>query len=230
MGNGDGHSGLGPRATDGAWDWRDVAVKVQYPGIQNIVENDLRNIRFLLRILQLFEKNLDFTPLVEEISHNAPLELDFINEGHNAEMIAKNFGNRNDIIVPKIVWEYSTRRVLVIDDNDDALELMALHIAALGGEAHTARDGQSGVEQAVKMRPDVVLIDIGMPGIDGYETCRRIRAELGPSAMLVAVSGWGQQQDKARAMASGFDEHLTKPADPAVLASLLAYAKPNSAS
>jgi CheY-like chemotaxis protein len=75
------------------------------------------------------------------------------------------------------------------------------------------------------MRPHVVLIDLGMPGIDGYETCRRIRAELGPSAMLVAVSGWGQQQDKARAMASGFDAHLTKPADPAVLASLLANAE-----
>ena len=100
---------------DGAWDGVDVAVKVQYPGIQNVVENDLRNIRFLLRILQRFEKNLDFTPLVEEISHNAPLELDFINEGHNAEMIAKNFGKRDDIIVPKIAWEYSTRRVLVME-------------------------------------------------------------------------------------------------------------------
>jgi len=100
---------------DGAWDGVDVAVKVQYPGIQNVVENDLRNIRFLLRILQRFEKNLDFTPLVEEISHNVPLELDFINEGHNAEMIAKNFGRRDDIIVPKIAWEYSTRRVLVME-------------------------------------------------------------------------------------------------------------------
>ena len=92
------------------------------------------------------------------------------------------------------------------------------HIAALGGDSQTALDGQSGVEQAAKARPDVVLIDIGMPGIDGYETCRRIRDELGASAMLVAVSGWGQQQDKARAIGAGFDAHLTKPADPAVLA------------
>ena len=117
---------LGPRATekerlgapateDGGWDGRTVAVKVQYPGIQSIVENDLRNIRFLLRILSRFERNLDFTPLIEEISHNVPLELDFINEGHNAEMIARNFGTRDDIIVPKIVWEYSTRRVLVME-------------------------------------------------------------------------------------------------------------------
>jgi predicted unusual protein kinase regulating ubiquinone biosynthesis (AarF/ABC1/UbiB family) len=100
---------------DGGWDGLDVAVKVQYPGIQNTVENDLQNIRFLLRILQRFERNLDFKPLVEEISHNAPLELDFINEGHNAETIAKNFGARDNIIVPKIVWEYSTRRVLVME-------------------------------------------------------------------------------------------------------------------
>ncbi len=107
-------SGLGPRSTDG-WDGLDVAVKVQYPGIQSIVDNDLRNIRFLLRILSRFERNLDFSPLIEEISHNVPLELDFINEGHNAEIIARNFESREDIIVPKIIWEYSTRRVLVME-------------------------------------------------------------------------------------------------------------------
>ena len=97
------------------WDGRTVAVKVQYPGIEEIVHNDLRNIRFLLRILARFERNLDFTPIIEEISHNVPLELDFINEGHNAESIAKNFGDREDILVPRIVWEYSTRRVLVME-------------------------------------------------------------------------------------------------------------------
>src|SRR6266540_54940 len=129
-------SGLGPRSTDG-WDRLDVAVKVQYPGIQSIVDNDLRNIRFLLRILARFERNLDFSPLIEEISLNVPLELDFINEGHNAEMIARNFEararsrpaqlgddgggrgwapvERGDVIVPRIVWEYSTRRVLVME-------------------------------------------------------------------------------------------------------------------
>ncbi len=96
-------------------DGRIVAVKVQYPGIQEIVENDLANIRFLLRILNTFERNLDFTPLIEEISHNVPLELDFINEGHNAELIASNFEGREEIIVPKIVWEYTTQRVLTME-------------------------------------------------------------------------------------------------------------------
>jgi len=96
-------------------DGRVVAVKVQYPGIQDIVETDLANIRFLLRILAIFERNLDFGPIIEEISQNAPMELDFINEGHNAELIAANFGPREDIIVPKIHWEYSTRRVLTME-------------------------------------------------------------------------------------------------------------------
>jgi len=96
-------------------DGRVVAVKVQYPGIQEIVETDLANIRFLLRILAVFERNLDFGPIIDEISQNAPMELDFINEGHNAEMIAANFGPRDDIIVPKINWEYSTRRVLTME-------------------------------------------------------------------------------------------------------------------
>jgi len=96
-------------------DGRLVAVKVQYPGIQAIVEGDLRNVRFLLRVLAQFERNLDFGPIIEEISQNVPQELDFINEGHNAEQIAKNFAGREDIIVPKIFWEYTTRRLLVME-------------------------------------------------------------------------------------------------------------------
>ena len=122
-----------------------------------------------------------------------------------------------------------TRRVLVIDDNADAADLLARHISALGGESHTARDGESGIELVEKIRPHVVLIDIGMPGLDGYETCRRIREVLGSRVMLIAVSGWGQQQDKTRAMGAGFDAHLTKPADPAAVATLLAYAEAKGA-
>ena len=86
-------------------DGRTVAVKVQYPGIWEIVQTDLDSIRFLLRILAVMERNLDFGPIIEEISHNVPLELDFINEGHNAELIAANFAPRRDIIVPRIYWE-----------------------------------------------------------------------------------------------------------------------------
>jgi predicted unusual protein kinase regulating ubiquinone biosynthesis (AarF/ABC1/UbiB family) len=96
-------------------DGRTVAVKVQYPGIREVIQTDLDSIRFLLRILAALERNLDLSPIVEEISRNVPLELDFINEGRNAELIADNFGPGSDIIIPSIHWEYTTRRVLVME-------------------------------------------------------------------------------------------------------------------
>jgi predicted unusual protein kinase regulating ubiquinone biosynthesis (AarF/ABC1/UbiB family) len=96
-------------------DGRTVAVKVQYPGIWEIVRTDLDSIRFLLRILAALERNLDFGPIIEEISRNVPVELDFINEGHNAELIADNFATRREIIVPRIHWEYTTHRLLVME-------------------------------------------------------------------------------------------------------------------
>jgi two-component system CheB/CheR fusion protein len=113
-------------------------------------------------------------------------------------------------------------RVVVIDDNLDAANAMALLIAALGGEARVAGDGVSGLEQVLAWRPTLVLLDIGMPGVDGYETCRRIRAAVGSSVVVVALTGWGQEQDKRAARHAGFDAHLTKPADPAALERLLA--------
>ena len=96
-------------------DGRTVAVKVQYPGIWDVVQTDLDSIRFLLRILAALERNLDFGPIIQEVMRNIPLELDFINEGHNAELIAANFASRQDIVVPQIFWEYTTRRVLVME-------------------------------------------------------------------------------------------------------------------
>ena len=96
-------------------DGRTVAVKVQYPGIWEVVQTDLDSIRLLLRILSALERNLDFGPIIKEVSYNVPLELDFINEGHNAELIAANFASREEIIVPRIYWEYTTRRVLVME-------------------------------------------------------------------------------------------------------------------
>jgi len=96
-------------------DGRTVAVKVQYPGIWEVVQTDLDGIRFLLRILAALERNLDFGPIIQEVIRTVPQELDFINEGHNAELIAANFASRADIVVPLIYWEYTTRRVLVME-------------------------------------------------------------------------------------------------------------------
>ena len=114
------------------------------------------------------------------------------------------------------------RRVVVVDDNEDSAEMMAMLIATLGGECQSAHDGESGVELVGTWRPDVVLLDIGLPGIDGYETCRQMRTILGPDVKIVALTGRGQDRDKADARAAGFDLHMTKPIDPSALQRVLA--------
>ena len=112
-------------------------------------------------------------------------------------------------------------RVLVIDDNRDAANVMAMLVHELGGECRTAYDGEGGLRALSDYRPKVILLDIGMPGLDGYETCRRIRRDVGDDVVVVALTGFGQEQDKEQAIRAGFNAHLTKPADPAALASLL---------
>ncbi len=120
----------------------------------------------------------------------------------------------------------AARRVLVVEDNDDNRESMLLLLAQLGHEALGAADGPSGVERAVAVRPDVVFVDIGLPGFDGYEVARRVRAALGREPMLIALTGYGQAEDRERARAAGFDVHLTKPAAPDVLARIAGVAAP----
>jgi CheY-like chemotaxis protein len=112
-------------------------------------------------------------------------------------------------------------RVVVIDDNRDAAELMTMLVQELGGECRAAYDGESGLREVLTDRPDAVLLDIGMPGLDGYNTCRLIRSELGNDVLIVAVTGYGQTHDKDASARAGFDAHLTKPADSAALAKLL---------
>jgi CheY-like chemotaxis protein len=114
------------------------------------------------------------------------------------------------------------RRVLVIDDNVDAADTLAALVVTLGGDARAAYSGQDGLKVADEFRPDVVLLDIGMPVMDGYETCRRLRAASSGPLYVVAVTGFAQQHDRERALADGFDGHLTKPADPRVLKELFA--------
>jgi CheY-like chemotaxis protein len=114
-------------------------------------------------------------------------------------------------------------RVVVIDDNRDAASTTSMLVERLGASARTAHDAATGLAIVEKFKPDVIFLDIGMPGIDGYEACRRVR--LLPSekrVVIVAVTGWGQSHDKQRALDAGFDAHLTKPVDPATLARVLA--------
>ena len=113
------------------------------------------------------------------------------------------------------------RRVVVIDDNHDASNTTAMLVEALGGECRVAYDGISGVHEVLAYRPEIVLLDIGMPGLDGYETCSRIRRELGHRVIVVALTGFGREHDRDKALQSGFDAHLMKPVDPKELARLL---------
>jgi PAS domain S-box-containing protein len=114
------------------------------------------------------------------------------------------------------------RRVLVVDDNQDAAGAMAVLLSVDGHEIATAYDGASALASAESARPDVVLLDIGLPDITGYEVARRLRAlEDGDRMTIVAISGWGQARDKQLAFDSGFDAHLTKPADPSQVRALL---------
>jgi signal transduction histidine kinase len=104
-------------------------------------------------------------------------------------------------------------RVLVIDDNADAADVIGLLVEDMGGTVRVVKDGASGLAALPDFRPEVVLLDIGMPGMDGYETCRRMRA-TGSRIGIVAITGWGQEHDKRLAVEAGFDAHITKPADP----------------
>ncbi len=113
------------------------------------------------------------------------------------------------------------RRVVVIDDNRDAADAAAMFVEDLGGEVRVAYDGETGIGLARTFRPELVLLDLGMQGVDGFETCRRIRTELGSTVFLVALTGWGQDHDKQATALAGFDAHLTKPADPAALERLI---------
>ncbi|MEJ5992082.1 ATP-binding protein [Ramlibacter sp. PS3R-8] len=114
------------------------------------------------------------------------------------------------------------RTVLLADDNSDAAEALAELLRLEGHVVHTAAHGLQAAEMAVALRPDVIVLDIGMPGLNGYEVAQRIRAQAwGAKPLLVAATGWGQEGDRQKATAAGFDRHLTKPFDPQRLVDLV---------
>lgn len=117
--------------------------------------------------------------------------------------------------------------VLVVDDNEDAAESMATMLEMYGHEVRTAFDGEAGVAAAGEFRPQVAFLDLGMPKVNGYDAARRIRAEgWGKDVLLVALTGWGSDDDKRKCEEAGFDRHLTKPVSPQALTKLLAEVVP----
>ena len=114
------------------------------------------------------------------------------------------------------------RRVLIADDNRDGAESLALVMTVFGCEVRTAYDGASAVRAAESFRPEVIFLDLGMPGMDGFEAARRIRSLPGGHAtVLIALTGWGQERDRQRTSEAGFDAHLVKPVDPLSMRSFL---------
>jgi CheY-like chemotaxis protein len=114
------------------------------------------------------------------------------------------------------------RRVLVVDDQVDTVQSLAELLEIWGHQVRVGFDGPTAVELALDYRPEVVLLDIGLPLMNGYEVARRLRQEAGQEMMLVAMTGYGQEEDRRRAMEAGFDLHMTKPVDLGVLRGLLA--------
>ncbi len=111
--------------------------------------------------------------------------------------------------------------VLIVEDNADSREMLTQILARRGHRVHSACDGPSGVEQALALRPRVLLVDIGLPGLDGYGVARKVRQALGGAVFLFALTGYGQPEDRRLALEAGFDVHLTKPVDMQVISKLL---------
>jgi CheY-like chemotaxis protein len=117
-------------------------------------------------------------------------------------------------------------RVLVVDDNVDGAEMLAELTELWGCETRLAHDGPAAIEAARSYRPAVVLLDIGLPGMDGYEVARRLREQEGlKGTLLIAVTGYGQEEDRRRSRDASFDYHLTKPVDPEALRQLVTGAQ-----
>jgi PAS domain S-box-containing protein len=114
-----------------------------------------------------------------------------------------------------------SRRILVVDDNRDAADSLCMLLKARGHDVRVAYDGLEAVGAAVTFQPEAVLLDIGLPKLSGHEAARRIREALGSGVLIIAVTGWGQEEDRRRAREAGFDHHLTKPVEPADIARLV---------
>ncbi len=131
---------------------------------------------------------------------------------------AKEHGSRPQVI---------SRRILVVDDNKDSADTLAMLLRVAGHEVHAAHSGSTALEAARTFIPNVVLLDIGLPGMDGLEVARHLRGDLRLSeTLLVAVTGYGHDEDRRRSQDAGFNAHLVKPVDLAALNKVLALRKP----
>jgi CheY-like chemotaxis protein len=128
--------------------------------------------------------------------------------------------------IGKTIAESGGLHILVVEDHDDSREMMRHFLEGAGHRVSEAADGATAVAEALRLRPDVAVIDVGLPGLDGFEVAKRIRAAQLASIRLIALSGHGLPQDRSRASEAGFDEHLVKPITPDRLMGALVPATP----
>ena len=152
--------------------------------------------------------------------------------GHGSEFVVRLPLQKHESACPNLNQGSSTKdepvekmslRILIVDDNKDGADSQAMMLRLMGNETWIAYDGLEGIQMAEQFRPDVILLDIGLPTVSGYEVCRCIREQgWGDDVVLIAVTGWGLSDDRVRAEDAGFDHHLVKPVDSRALARLLA--------
>jgi PAS domain S-box-containing protein len=162
--------------------------------------------------------------------HGGTVEAHSAGPGHGSEFVVRlpTLLDEREPLLPAAPQHLEAppvvrRRVLIVDDNKDAAEWLATLLSLSGHETHVALDGVEAVKAAERILPDAVLLDIGLPRVDGYEVCRRIRQQpWGRGLTIVALTGWGQEEDRQKSREAGFNTHLVKPVDDEVLMNLLA--------
>ena len=158
--------------------------------------------------------------------HGGAIRAESAGLGHGSEFVVTlplAASGPQAVEIPEAAAARSTRRVLVVDDNRDAAESLRLVLELDGHEVEAVHGAREALRAVEDFRPEVVLLDIGLPDLDGYQVARRIRARPdGGSVRLFALTGWAQEEDKRKAFEAGFDEHLTKPVDSSRLRALIA--------
>lgn len=158
--------------------------------------------------------------------HGGTVEAHSAGLGHGSEFTVRLPVSAHESLSPRLAnpapVPLERRRILIADDNRDAAESLSLLLELAGHDVRVAHLGQTALSIAQTFHPDIALLDIGMPDLSGYEVARALRQERGPRDLqLIALTGWGQEEDRRRALDAGFDHHLTKPIDPDQLESLI---------
>jgi CheY-like chemotaxis protein len=213
---------------------KQVLLRVEDNGIGIAAEHLARIFEMFTQVDTSFERSRDGLGLGLQLvktlveMHEGTVEAHSAGAGRGSEFVVRLpilAGAPQPPRPPALSTPASTkaRRILVVDDNRDSAESLALLLKLIGHETHTAHDGDAAVEAAAALRPDVVLLDIGLPKLNGNDAARRIREKAwGKGIVLIALTGWGQEEDRQRSREAGFNAHMVKPVDLAALTKLLA--------